>query len=731
MLLQEKDDIIAPNFKISVVAADGSQREFSHNLLNKFYHGHLADHPQSKVSATLDPSTGTMFGSIDDMKNDLLYYIEPASHLNVSSTKPSDSMVIYTFDKPEQIEKVNQVAPKFCGSINLKDDPQFSPDLTTGDPLRRFARFAPGDEVTFAPENLTFARPNRCAIRLVADTSFFQQMGRNIKHTVSYVISVIDRINNIYLHTNFGEPTYSDLKNFGFLVQEVQVLSEYSKEPNHFNSKRRGSKNETISKLLDNFSAEKSHKWFCLSHLFTHTQFQEGVLGLAYVANPRKAVPGGICSGRILKEGKEFYYNTGVTSTKNSFGNAIFTRITDLITAHELGHNWGAEHDPDLRECSPSGSEGGPYLMHTYSLNGYEANNKLFSPCSKRSIASVLAYRSQACFISQAKTFCGNGVVDENEECDAGHLADGVTPETGSIDPCCTIECKLKPEAQCSDLNNLCCENCRIRPLGALCRERNADTCKGDVSCDGTSKDCPRIINPLPDGQPCLDDGICSKGICQNPCERRGQIPCICHTLQSEFCLRCCRDPGSNGTCSPLEESPGNRLALPDGSPCIYGFCDTGKCKRAPQDVVKRLWYMIKSSSFNSFLKLMVDNLVVVAIIVLATFYIPLAIWLNSYDQKKKRKIIALSGEFSTNSRSGQYKRQGDRVEMQRLQPSASTSAYPEARHHYNTRYHRSRCDVPDEVDSNLLPDEGDGLKEKNEMQVKLPPPADSLFRTD
>ena len=30
------------------------------------------------------------------------------------------------------------------------------------------------------------------------------------------------------------------------------------------------------------------------------------------------------------------------------------TREADLVTAHEFGHNWGSEHDPDVPECSAS-----------------------------------------------------------------------------------------------------------------------------------------------------------------------------------------------------------------------------------------------------------------------------------------------------------------------------------------------------------------------------------------
>ena len=29
------------------------------------------------------------------------------------------------------------------------------------------------------------------------------------------------------------------------------------------------------------------------------------------------------------------------------------------MTAHEFGHNWGSEHDPDVPECSPSVSPSG------------------------------------------------------------------------------------------------------------------------------------------------------------------------------------------------------------------------------------------------------------------------------------------------------------------------------------------------------------------------------------
>lgn len=71
------------------------------------------------------------------------------------------------------------------------------------------------------------------------------------------------------------------------------------------------------------------------------------------------------------------YLNSGLSSSRNHYGQRVITREADLVTAHEFGHNWGSEHDPDIAECSPSASQGGSFLMYTYSVSGYDVNNKV------------------------------------------------------------------------------------------------------------------------------------------------------------------------------------------------------------------------------------------------------------------------------------------------------------------------------------------------------------------
>lgn len=83
-----------------------------------------------------------------------------------------------------------------------------------------------------------------------------------------------------------------------------------------------------------------------------------------------------------FKNGYTLYLNSGLSSSRNHYGQRVITREADLVTAHEFGHNWGSEHDPDIPECSPSASQGGSFLMYTYSVSGYDVNNKVGFSCT-------------------------------------------------------------------------------------------------------------------------------------------------------------------------------------------------------------------------------------------------------------------------------------------------------------------------------------------------------------
>ncbi|OWR44118.1 ADAM 17 protease [Danaus plexippus plexippus] len=427
----------------------------------------------------------------------------------------------------------------------------------------------------------------RCPLLLVADYRFFQEMGAsNTKTTISYLISLIDRVHKIYNDTVWQDRQDADgFKGMGFVIKKILVHSEPTRVRGgeaHYNMVR---EKWDVRNLLEVFSREYSHKDFCLA---------------------------GICTPEYFKNGYTLYLNSGLSSSRNHYGQRVITREADLVTAHEFGHNWGSEHDPDVAECSPAASHGGSYLMYTYSVSGYDVNNKRFSPCSLRSIRKVLQAKSGRCFSEPEESFCGNLRVEGGEECDAGLLG------TEDNDMCCDKNCKLRKNqgAVCSDKNSPCCAGCVFAAPGVVCREAAHSACEGEATCNGASADCPKAP-AIADEHECAERGRCRNGSCVPYCETQGLHSCMCDIV-ADACKRCCRK-SLNKTCFPVAHND----ILPDGTPCIQGFCNKGICEKTIQDVVERFWDIIEDININNVLGFLRDNIVGVVVLVTAFVWIP------------------------------------------------------------------------------------------------------------
>ena len=86
---------------------------------------------------------------------------------------------------------------------------------------------------------------------------------------------------------------------------------------------------------------------YCLVHLFTYRQWTNGTLGYAYTAVPQDGDPRGVCSKEYYVMGQKRYLNTALSTYRKPSGERVLQMQADVITAHELGHNWGAQHDPN------------------------------------------------------------------------------------------------------------------------------------------------------------------------------------------------------------------------------------------------------------------------------------------------------------------------------------------------------------------------------------------------
>ncbi|CAL1547018.1 unnamed protein product, partial [Lymnaea stagnalis] len=622
LVLKPGTKVLTADFSAKLVYSDGRSAPLNVNP-NDFFSGHITGDKSVKADAYTED--GVWGANIYD-ENDTIT-LEPAwRHL---PSPNNHTMIVYRHSDvkwdnifPNLNTSLNHTV-KVCGTRHPEDDPDYTP-YSEEDIKQMEEMFNKKKSSTrHKRDGLTL---DTCHVIAVADYTFFNGPGGGFPHrTANYVVQTMQKVDTIFRKTVWNQEL--QLTGLGFQIKELRIHPEPTvTNQSHYNMKM---DNWPDSNLLRQFGQDKDFHNFCLAHLFTHRKFAGGVLGLAYIASARKFANGGICS---LIRNNPIAYNTGFSSTMNTKGNNLLSQEAVLVTTH--GHNWGSEHDAETSECAPNSFNKGRYIMYPYAVSGYEENNHVFSPCSKRYVSAVIMARSGSCFKGKKYTWytanvpmCGNGIVDKNEDCDSGGL--GLSGQ----DPCCSATCKLNPGSVCSSTNYECCQNCNLAPRGTVCRGKSKELCQEEAECSGYSLDCPGS-KPIADetATVCMDEGLCKGGKCLGYCERHkpNSRPCRCTDTGKE-CFRCCRP--ENGTCESVSDD-----FLADGRPCSFGYCDKGRCQRGKANMIQRLFSFIEQLDSSTVVAFMKSNIVGTIVVFSLIIWVPVSWIVSCIDKRREKK---------------------------------------------------------------------------------------------
>uniref|UniRef100_A0A8C9REC0 Disintegrin and metalloproteinase domain-containing protein 33-like n=1 Tax=Scleropages formosus TaxID=113540 RepID=A0A8C9REC0_SCLFO len=202
----------------------------------------------------------------------------------------------------------------------------------------------------------------------------------------------------------------------------------------------------------------------------------------------------------------------GMCSPENSGGiNVDHSEVpigAAATMAHEIGHNFGMSHDNEGCCVEATPEQGGCVMAAATGL----PFPRVFSRCSRRDLDSYFQKGGGVCLFNMPNVKdlagnrrCGNGFVEEGEECDCGE------PEECTSTCCNANNCTLTEGSQCA--HGVCCQDCQLKQGGTLCREP-AGACDLPEYCTGVSPYCPSNVY-LMDGSPCQGgSAYCYNGMC-------------------------------------------------------------------------------------------------------------------------------------------------------------------------------------------------------------------------
>ncbi|XP_072519902.1 disintegrin and metalloproteinase domain-containing protein 19 isoform X2 [Salminus brasiliensis] len=443
--LQRNDELLAPDFQEIWYSSNGA-RQFSSpsNREHCYYHGEVKGVEDSSVVL----STCNGLRGMISLNHSVTYMIEP-----LANQTASQSHAVFRAEKLK-------IQAGTCDHLHADKNHTHRLEELIGGIAQAYQAKRERRDIS---RNMKYVE-----LMLVADHAAFVKLGHSLEKTKAKLLEAANYVDKYYKSLN---------------IRVALIWLEI------WNDQNKISVTDNPYSTLGAFLTWRRKQLPQLpndnAQLITGMSFQGTTIGLA----PLKAM----CSE---------YQSGGVNSDHSESAVGIAATM-----AHEMGHNFGMSHDSE--GCCQALPEDGGCIMAAATGHPFP---RVFNPCNQAELKRYLSSGGGKCLFNPPNTRamyggqrCGNGYLEEGEECDCGEVEE-------CSSPCCNANnCTLKAGAECA--HGVCCDNCKLKSPGLLCRPPSG-SCDLPEYCDGKSESCPANFY-LVDGSPCAHGkAYCYTGMC-------------------------------------------------------------------------------------------------------------------------------------------------------------------------------------------------------------------------